>query len=100
MLCLYRYTLSRCNLGEAMKPQQWARFVAFLSSSETRIYLIYGMSECFGVIGCYLTSMDYTYIPIGLPLPGTQCLLIDEQGQVISSPDNPDVIGEIHIGGQ
>lgn len=91
--------LFECTLGEPMKPHQWARFVAFLCSPETRIYLIYGMSECFGVVGCYLTDMNYKSIPIGYPLPGVRCLLIDEEGQVINSMDGSKTIGEIHIGG-
>ena len=82
-----------------MKAQQWSRFMAFLTSSTTKICLQYGASECHGLLGCYLSSIDDTPLPIGYPLPGVRCLLIDEQGHVINSANNEDTVGEIHVGG-
>ena len=82
-----------------MKSQQWTRFLTFLRSSKAQIWLQYGASELNGALGCYLTSMDDTSLPMGNPLPDVQCLLIDEQGHVISSTDDGNVLGEIHIGG-
>jgi long-subunit acyl-CoA synthetase (AMP-forming) len=83
-----------------MKPQHWTRFITFLSSFSTHICLLYGMSECNGVLGCHLSNADYAAVPIGYPLPYTHCLLIDEQGQVVGDTENQNIIGEIHIRGQ
>ena len=87
------------NLGEAVKPQQWTRFVEFLNSANTRIFSLFGSSESNGVLACQLVDINDTMIPIGYPLPGVRCLLIDEQGLIINNRDNPSDIGQIHIGG-
>jgi hypothetical protein len=88
------------NLGEAMKPQQWTRFTNLLSSSNVRVSVLYGMSECNGVIGCHLLNIDDTVVPMGYPLPNVRCLLINEQNQVISHSNSQSEIGQLHIGGQ
>lgn len=86
------------HLGEALKFKEWARFMPFLTCSKAKICVLYGASECHGVIGCYVNPFDNTAIPIGYPFPSVQCLLIDEQGQMISNANNERQIGEIHIG--
>jgi acyl-coenzyme A synthetase/AMP-(fatty) acid ligase len=87
------------NLGEAVKPHEWVQFTNFLSSFNACMSVLYGMSECSGVIGCSLLNIDDAAVPIGYPLPGVYHLLIDEQGQVINHTDNSSAIGQIHIGG-
>ncbi len=82
-----------------MKPQEWTKFIDLLSSSNARVFVQYGMSECNGVLGCHLSDIHDTVVPMGHPLPGIRCLLINEQNQVISHSDNPSDIGQIHIGG-
>jgi hypothetical protein len=82
-----------------MKPQQWTKFIDLLSSSNVRVSVLYGMSECNGALWCPLLNIDDTVVPMGHPLPGVRCLLINEQNQVISHSDNPSDIGQIHIGG-
>lgn len=91
--------LSEYNLGEAVKPQQWARFMAFVTESETEVFVQYGLSECNAALLCLLTSMNGTSLPMGYPFPGVQCLLVNEQGAVIDSADDGSIVGEIHIGG-
>ncbi len=83
-----------------MKPQQWTRFTGLLSSSNVRVSVLYGMSECNGVLGCHLINIDDTVVPMGYALPGVRCLLINEQNQVISHSDNPNEVAQIYIGGQ
>jgi acyl-CoA synthetase (AMP-forming)/AMP-acid ligase II len=87
-------------LGEAMKPQQWTRFTDLLSSSNVRVSVLYGMSECNGVLGCHLLNINDTVVPMGYPLPDIQCLLINEQGQVVNYSDSSNEIGQIHVKGQ
>jgi acyl-coenzyme A synthetase/AMP-(fatty) acid ligase len=87
------------NLGEAVKPHELVQFIHFLSSSNACMTVQYGMSECSGVIGCSLLNIDDAAIPIGYPLPGVHCVLVDEQGQVINQTDNSNATGQIHIGG-
>jgi len=88
------------NLGEAMQPQEWTRFMNFLNSFKVRVVSIYAMSECAIVVGCQLQNIDYTTIPIGKPLPDVRCLLINEQGQIIDNTNNLNEIGQIYIGGE
>jgi acyl-coenzyme A synthetase/AMP-(fatty) acid ligase len=87
------------DLGEAMKPQEWAKFINLLSSSNARIFVQYGMSECNGVLGCHPLNINDAVMPLGYPFPGVRCLLINEQGQVINPLDSSSDIGQIHIGG-
>ncbi len=83
-----------------MKPQQWTRFTDLLSSSNVRVSVLYGMSECNGVLGCHLLNINDTVVPMGYPLPDIQCLLINEQGQVVNHSDSSNEIGQIHVKGQ
>jgi hypothetical protein len=83
-----------------MKQQQLMRLIHFCSLFNTRVCVQYGMSECNSVLGCELIDIDDVVLPLGYPLPGIQCLLIDEQGQIISNMNNTNKIGQIHIGGQ
>jgi acyl-coenzyme A synthetase/AMP-(fatty) acid ligase len=88
------------NLGEAVKPRQWLRFTDLLSSSNVRVSVLYGMSECHGVLGCHLVDINNAVVPIGYPFPNVDCLLINEQNQVINHSDNSNEIGQIHISGK
>ncbi len=83
-----------------MKPHQWTRFTDLLSSSNVRVSVLYGMSECNGVLGCHLLNINDTVVPMGYPLPDIQCLLINEQGQVVNHSDSSNEIGQIHVKGQ
>ncbi len=88
------------NVGEAMKPQQLIKFTDLLSSFKVRVSVLYGMSECNGVLGCHLLDMNDAVVPIGYPFPNVDCLLINEQNQVINHSDNSNEIGQIHISGK
>ena len=83
-----------------MKPKEWTKFTNLLSSFNVRFFALYGMSECNGVLGCYLLDIDNRTVPMGNPLPGVRCLLIDEQGQAVNHFDSSNKTGEIHIGGK
>ena len=98
MMCFFYFFCH--NLGEALKLQQWTTFIGFLSLSNAQVIIQYGMSECNVVFGCQLIDIDEIDVPIGYPLPSVQCLLIDEQDQIISNKDNPSEIGQIYIGGE
>ncbi|CAF1505285.1 unnamed protein product, partial [Rotaria sordida] len=82
-----------------MKHQEWTHFLKFLTPFNPRTICLFGLSECHVPIGCQIQDIDGIDIPIGYPLPGIQCLLIDEQGDVISNTNNQSDIGEIHIAG-
>lgn len=69
------------NLGKTVKPQQWAQFINFLTSSNTRILTLYGMSECNTAFGCQLVDITDAAVPIGYPLPTIQYLLIDRSAR-------------------
>jgi acyl-coenzyme A synthetase/AMP-(fatty) acid ligase len=87
-------------LGEAMKPKEWTKFTNSLSSFNVRFFVLYGMSECNGVLGCYLLDISDKMVPMGHPLPGVRCMLISEQGQVVNHLNSSSDVGEIHIGGK
>lgn len=63
------------------------------------MYNLYGLTECNAAIGCQLKHIDDCFVPIGYPIPGCECLLIDEKGQIISNTNDSNEIGEIHLGG-
>jgi acyl-coenzyme A synthetase/AMP-(fatty) acid ligase len=88
------------HLGEAVKPRQWLRFSDLLSSSKVRVSVLYGMSECHGVLGCHLLDINDAVVPMGYPFPNVDCLLINEHNQVINHSDNSNEIGQIHISGK
>ncbi|CAF1312241.1 unnamed protein product [Adineta steineri] len=85
--------------GEAMKPQQLVRLVGVLQSFDVKVCTQYGMTECNGALGCRLLNFDDGFVPIGHPLPGYRCLLINKQGQIIHSTNRSSEIGQLHIGG-
>ena len=58
------------------------------------------MSECNGALGCQLLKTDDTLLPLGYPLPGYRCLLIDENEQIINNTSNSSETGQLYIGGQ
>ncbi|CAF4360152.1 unnamed protein product [Rotaria sp. Silwood2] len=93
------YLLILVYLGEPIKPQSWARFISFLSSSNTRVAVQYGTTESNGALACHLFDITDPILSMGYPLPSIKCLLIDEQGQQISNSGKPNEIGQIHIGG-
>lgn len=83
-----------------MKIHQLAFLVSLLSTfNQAKVCLLYGMSECNGVIGCRLVDIHDPAVPIGYPFQSIRCLLIDDQGQIIDKISNPNKIGQIHIGG-
>ncbi len=83
-----------------MKPQQLIRFTDLLSSFKVHVSVLYGMSECTGVLGCHLLDINDAVVPMGYPLPDVDCLLINEQNEVINYSDNSNEIGQIHISGK
>jgi hypothetical protein len=83
-----------------MKPQQWIRFTGLLKSSKVRLSVLYGMSECNGVLGCHLLDINDPIVPMGYPLPNVDCFLINERDEVINYSDNSNEIGQIHISGK
>lgn len=83
-----------------MKAQQLTTLINFSSLFNTQVCTQYGMSECNSVLGCELRDIDDMVLPIGYPLPGIQCLLIDDQGQILSRMNNINEVGQIHIGGK
>ncbi|CAF4019630.1 unnamed protein product [Adineta steineri] len=85
--------------GEAMKPQQLVKLVGVLQSFDIKVCTQYGMTECNGALGGRLLSFDDGFVPMGYPLPGYRCLLIDKQGQTINSTNRSSKIAQLHIGG-
>jgi hypothetical protein len=81
-------------------PRQWTRLIEFLHSSNVRVFAQYGMSECSGALKCQLQGIDDTAVPIDYPLLEVQCLLINEQDQIIRNKNNSSEIGQIHISGK
>ncbi|CAF3920869.1 unnamed protein product, partial [Rotaria sordida] len=71
----------------------------YTTSYNPRIFSVLGLSECYVPIGYQLKDTDGNDIPIGYPLPDIQCLLIDEQGDIISNTNNTSDVGEIYIAG-
>lgn len=57
------------------------------------------MTECNAALGCRLINIDDSLVPMGYPMSGYRCLLIDEQGQMICDTNSSSEIGQIHIGG-
>jgi acyl-coenzyme A synthetase/AMP-(fatty) acid ligase len=88
------------NLGETVKPLEWARFTKFLKPFNIRIISVFGMTEFNLAVGSQLQNIDCNSLPLGYPLPGYRCLLIDEQGQVVRKTGNLSEIGQIHLGGR
>ncbi|CAF3739353.1 unnamed protein product [Adineta steineri] len=85
--------------GEAVKPQQLINLVSVLQSFDIKVCTQYGMTECNGALGCRLLDFDDGFVPMGHPLPGYRCLLIDKQGQIIHNTNRSSEIGQLHIGG-
>jgi hypothetical protein len=87
-----------------MKPQQLAKLLTFLNHSNTRVFVYFGLSECNVALGCQLFDNDNSTIilPIGYPLYGFRCLLVDEQGETITSTASlgQNKVGQIHLGGE
>jgi acyl-coenzyme A synthetase/AMP-(fatty) acid ligase len=83
-----------------VKPKQIAKLVSILQLFNVKVCVHYGMSECGGVLGSQLLNIDNDVVPMGYPLPGVQCLLIDEQGQMIDRTNSLNQIGQLHIGGE
>ena len=83
-----------------MRPQPWAKFMNLLHSSNVRVSVLYGMTECNGVLGCLLSDIYTKSVPMGRPFPGVRCLLINEENQVICHSNTSDEIGHIHISGK
>jgi hypothetical protein len=82
-----------------MKPPLIAKLFSIVQSFNVQVSVLYGMSECNGVVGCQLVNTDDNFVPMGYPLQGVQCLLINEQDQIICKTDNLSEIGQLYIGG-
>ncbi|CAF0911439.1 unnamed protein product [Adineta steineri] len=98
-LATLKFLRNVITVGEAMKPQQLVKLVGVLHSFDIKVCTLYGMTECNGALGCRLFSFDNGVVPMGHPLPGYRCLLIDKQGQIIHSTNRSSEIGQLHIGG-
>jgi len=71
-------------------------------SAKTALMSVFGASECHIMLSkrvVNLSHADYpsSIIPIGRPLPGITCLLLDDNQRLIT---NYDQIGELYIGGK
>ena len=88
--------------GEASKPKHLAKLKSF--AAQAKLFMIYGLTEINTAIGCYLDYdidelANLNILPIGRPLFGYRCLLVDEiDGHIISS-SNLNEIGQIHLAG-
>ncbi len=82
-----------------MKPKQLAKLFSILQLFNIQVCTAYGMTECNIALGCQLLNLDDNFVPMGYPLPGYQCLLIDKQGQIIHNTKNSSEIGQLYIGG-
>jgi acyl-coenzyme A synthetase/AMP-(fatty) acid ligase len=100
-------TLERVRIlwtsGESPEVQHLTKIKSF--SSQTRIFLIFSMTETSAAIGREITESideltDLSIVPIGYPLGDYQCLLVDENnnGRVIS-PLDTNKIGQIYLAG-
>ncbi|MBM0276633.1 amino acid adenylation domain-containing protein [Micromonospora tarensis] len=80
--------------GEAAKPHTVQAFRRMFA--DIRVTNTYGPTEAsIGSVFHAVTDDDRQVIPLGLPLPNTSVLLLDEHGQ----PTPRGEIGEIHLGG-
>jgi hypothetical protein len=86
-----------------MKPQQLVKLLTFINHSNTRVFVYFGLSECNVALGCQLFNNDKSIIilPIGYPMYGFRCLLVDEHGETITHTASlsENKIGQIHLGG-
>ncbi|CAF1410830.1 unnamed protein product, partial [Adineta steineri] len=98
-LATVKFLRNVITTGEAMKPQQLVKLVSVLQSFGVKVCTQYGMTECNTVLGCQLFSFNDGFVPMGHPLPGYRCLLIDKQGQIIHNTNRSSEIGQLHIGG-
>ncbi|CAF3768856.1 unnamed protein product, partial [Rotaria sp. Silwood1] len=87
--------------GESPKIQYLVKIKSF--SLQTRIFLIFSMSETNAAIGREIEEnidelTDLSIVPIGFPLAKYRCLLVDESidGEVISSLET-NRIGQIYL---
>ncbi|WP_229399020.1 amino acid adenylation domain-containing protein [Micromonospora okii] len=80
--------------GEAAKPHTVQAFRRMLPG--LRVTNTYGPTEAsIGSVFHAVGDADRQAIPLGLPLPNTSVLLLDEHGD----PTPPGVVGEIHLAG-
>ena len=89
--------------GESLEINHLTKIKSF--SSHTRIFFVFNMAETNAAIGREITEnitelAELGTLPIGRPLTGYKCLLVDENndGQVISSLDI-NQIGQIFLAG-
>jgi acyl-coenzyme A synthetase/AMP-(fatty) acid ligase len=82
-----------------MKPKQLAKLINILQLFSVQLCTQYGMTECNTALGCQLQNLNNNFVPLGYPLPGYRCLLINKQGRIIDNTKNSSEIGQIHIGG-
>ncbi|UJR17611.1 hypothetical protein I4U23_004507 [Adineta vaga] len=87
-----------CSSGEAIKSELVRKLFNYLPSS-CQLINLYGPAECTIDSTYHLITKDdlhFSSIPIGRPLPGYQCLVLDDYLQQIPT----DSVGELFIGGK
>jgi amino acid adenylation domain-containing protein len=85
--------------GEALRPQQLARYYAMEAHSRCRVINAYGPTEC-----CVDTTLHqlnsanwskHPFIPIGTPVKGSEIFIVDSKGRILPA----GVPGELLIAG-
>lgn len=92
-----------CILDESLEVQHLTKIKSFFP--HTRIFFIFDMAEANAAIGREITESaaelaELNTLPIGCPLTGYKCLLVDEinDGRVIS-PLDMNQIGQMYLAG-
>ena len=81
------------------EPIVMAHLLAWLTSSGSHVKIVnmYGPTECTDITCAYtLTEFDNNPVPIGYAIPGVECLVLDEQLNLVPI----GMSGELYIGGQ
>ncbi|CAF3739172.1 unnamed protein product [Rotaria socialis] len=96
-----------CMAGESSKITTLRTLINYLDLKTTRVFIFYGLSECNTAVGHVLSEPSLQLgnisgsVPIGRPLPGYRCVLVNEQGELIDTLLNgKENQGSIHIGGR
>ena len=87
------------NIGEPPATSTVSKILSFLTQPNVHLYNLYGPAECTLTTTYHLienSELHLQSIPIGRPLPGYICQVLDEYLQ----PVLPRQIGELFIGGQ
>jgi amino acid adenylation domain-containing protein len=87
-----------CSLGETLLPKV-ANRISDLMSADALLYNLYGPAECSLISTCHLVTrndLNSDHIPIGRPLPGYTCQVLDACLQHVLCGHQ---IGQLFIGG-